>query len=143
MRGHICSFLQVREVTWLHTSRVWLDWIDHWSFIPDYRLVHTWSTHRIHKSIVQWMLILFVWSYVFKCDMYTLLLVDQTQKYFWVIYMFLKLFLCFYVLSFFFILLISCFLTKNSFRCIFVRSFVSKLFPWKWGWQKFKTQDFK
>ena len=45
VRGHICSLLQVKYVIWLRTSRVWLDWIDHWNFILVYRLVHTWSTH--------------------------------------------------------------------------------------------------
>ena len=71
VKGHLCSFLQVRYVTWLRTSCVWLDWIDHWSFILDYGLVHTWSTHTTHKSKVRWMLIPFVWLYVFKCDVYT------------------------------------------------------------------------
>jgi len=45
VRGHICSFLQMRWVTGLRASCVWLDWIDHWSFILYYGQVHTWSTH--------------------------------------------------------------------------------------------------
>ena len=67
--GHICLFLLVRYVTWLRVSCVWLDWIDHWSFILDYKLVHTWFTHTSHKFNVQWMPISFVWLYVFKCDL--------------------------------------------------------------------------
>ena len=42
----------------------------------------------------------FVWLYMIKCDVYTQLLVDQTQFFFWLFYMFLKVFLCFCVLSF-------------------------------------------
>ena len=68
VRGHICSFLQVKYVTWLCTSHVWLDWIDHWNFILDYKLVHTWSTHTTHKFNVQWMPISFVSLYMFYCD---------------------------------------------------------------------------
>ena len=33
--GHICSFLYLRLTTWLSTSCVWFDWIDHWSFTLD------------------------------------------------------------------------------------------------------------
>ena len=43
----------------------------------------------------------FVWLYVFKCDVYTQLLDDQTQKDFWVFYMFLKVFMFFVCLEFF------------------------------------------
>ena len=46
------------------------------------------------------MLISFVWLYMFKCDVYAQLLVDQTQKDFWVFYMFLKLILYFRFFSF-------------------------------------------
>ena len=117
----------------------WLNY--HWSFMLNYRLVHTWSTHTTHKTFVQWILISFVWLYVFKCDVYTQLLVDQTQKDFWVFYMFLKSFLCFHVLSFWSYCLFHVF-NKNSFRGIFARSLTSKLFLRKWRWQKLKTQDF-
>ena len=47
------------------------------------------------------MLIPFVWLNVFKCDVYTQVLIDQTQKDFWVFYMFLKVFLCFCVFKVF------------------------------------------
>ena len=66
--GHICSFLQVRWVTWLCASCVWLNWIDHWNFILDYGIVYTWFTHTTHNTNFQWMSISFVWLYVFKCD---------------------------------------------------------------------------
>ena len=67
------------------------------------------------------MLISFVWLYMFKCDVYTQLLIDQTQKYFWVFYMFLKVFLCFRVLSFCSNCIFHVF-HQNSFRGIFARS---------------------
>ena len=61
----------------------------------------TFDTHTQHKRLlIQWVRISFVWLYMFKCDVYTQLLVDQTQNDFWVFYMFLKVFLCFRVLSF-------------------------------------------
>ena len=46
------------------------------------------------------MLISFVWLYMFKYDVYAQVLVDQTQKYFWVFYMFLKVILYFRYLVF-------------------------------------------
>ena len=42
----------------------------------------------------------FAWLYMFKCDVYAQELVDQTQKDFWVFYMFLKVILYFCVFSF-------------------------------------------
>ena len=115
VKDHICLFLQVRKVTWLRTSCVWLNWIDHWNFILDYRLVHTWSTPITHKSNVQWILIPFVWLYVFKCDVYTPLLVDQTQKDFWIFYIFLKVFLYFCVFRVFIKIVHFLFLSKKLF----------------------------
>ena len=81
-------------------SCVWLDWIDHWNFILDYRLVHTWSAHTTHKSNVQWMLIPFLWLYVFKCDVYTQLLVNQIKKIFESFICFWKCFYAFVCLEF-------------------------------------------
>ena len=81
-------------------SCVWLDWIDHWNFILDYRLVHTWSAHTTHKSNVQWMLIPFLWLYVFKCDVYTQLLVNQIKKIFECFICFWKCFYAFVCLEF-------------------------------------------
>ena len=68
VRSHICSYLLMRLVTWLRAICVWLDWIDHWRFILDYELIHTWYPHTTHKSNVQWISISFMWLYVFKCD---------------------------------------------------------------------------
>ena len=67
------------------------------------------------------MLISFVWLYMFKCDVYAQILDNQTKKYFWVFYLFLKVILyfrafrCFskYIVVFFF---------KNMFRGCFARS---------------------
>ena len=96
------------------------------------------------------MLISFVWLYVFKCDVYTQLLNDQTQKDFWVFYLFLKVFLCItFVLEEFFQKAKSV-LLKNSIRGIFTsKSQVSLLaaYPQKWGSQfiilpKFYTESF-
>ena len=60
------------------------------------------------------MLIPFVWLYVFKCDVYTQLLIDQTQKDFWVFYMFLKVFLYFCVFRVFVQMVYFLFLSKKK-----------------------------
>ena len=60
----------------------------------------TWYSPTTHKTLIQWMLISFVWLYMFKCDVYAWLLVDQTQKDFWVFYIFLKVILYFRAFSF-------------------------------------------
>ena len=59
------------------------------------------------------MLIPFVWLYVFKCDVYTQLLVDQTQKDFEYFIYFWKCFYTFVCLEFLFKMLISCFYRKT------------------------------
>ena len=66
------------------------------------------------------MLILFVWLYMFKCDVYAQLLADQSQKYFWAFYMFLKVILYFCVFSFW-SKCIFVFFFKNWFRGCFSR----------------------
>ena len=53
---------------------------------------HLILTHNT-QVLVQLMFISFVWLFMLKCDVYAQLHVDQTQKYFWVFYIFLK---CFY-----------------------------------------------
>ena len=73
------------------------------------------------KNFVQIMLISFVWLYMFKCDVYTQLLVDQTQKDFWVFYLFLKVILYFRAFSFC-SKCIFVFFFKNWFRGCFTRS---------------------
>ena len=81
----------------------------------------TFNTYPQHTSLLQLMFISFVWLYMFKCDVYAQLLADQTEKDFWVFYMFLKMILYFHALSFcskcIFVLLL-----KNLFRGIFARS---------------------
>ena len=81
---------------------------------------HLILTHNT-QVLVQLMLISFVWFYMIKCDLYAQLLVDQTQKYFWVFYMFLKVFLCFRTLCFCSKCIFVLFF-KNFFRGIFARS---------------------
>ena len=60
---------------------------------------HLILTHNT-RDFVQIISISFVWLYIFKCDVYAQILADQTQKYFWVFYMFLKVILYFHVSSF-------------------------------------------
>ena len=43
---------------------------------------------------------LILWLYMLKCDVYAQVLADQTQKYFWVFYMFFKVILYFHDFSF-------------------------------------------
>ena len=76
---------------------------------------------QTHETSIQLMLISFVWLYMFKCDVYAQVLADQTQKYFWVFYMFLKLILYFRDFSFF-SKCIFVFFFKNWFRGLFTRS---------------------
>ena len=83
---------------------------------------HLILTHNT-QDFVQLMLISFVWLYMIKCDMYAHVLADQTQKDFWVFYMFLKVILYFRAFSFcskciFFFLCFS----SNWFRGCFARS---------------------
>ena len=64
-----------------------------------------------------------MWLYMFKCDVYAQLLVDQTQKDFWVFICFWKWFYTFVLLVFFFFSKYSVvFFFKNMFRGCFVRS---------------------
>ena len=72
------------------------------------------------QDFVQIMLISFVWLYMFKCDVYAQLLVDQTQKKFWVFYLFLKVILYFRAFSFC-SKCIFVFFSKNWFRGSFAR----------------------
>ena len=72
------------------------------------------------QDFVQIMLILFVWLYMFKCDVYAQFLADQTQK-IWVFYMFLKVILYFCAFNFFSKCIFVLFF-KNLFRGIFARS---------------------
>ena len=81
---------------------------------------HLILTHNT-QDFVQTMLISFMWLYMFKCDVYAQVLADQTQKDFWVFYMFFKviLYLCAFSFCSKFIFV---FFFKNSFKSCFVRS---------------------
>ena len=87
-----------------------------WSI--DYSTFHT---HTQHTSLRSIMPISFVWLYMFKCDVYTQILVAQTQKCFWVFYMFLKVILYFLVFSFC-LKSFSVFFIKIWFKGIFASS---------------------
>ena len=81
---------------------------------------HLILTHNT-QDFVQTMLISFVWMYMFKCDVYAQVLVDQTQRDFWVFYIFLKVILYFRGFSFC-SKCIFVFFFKNWFRGSFTRS---------------------
>ena len=80
-------------------------------------LILTYNT----QVFFQLMFISFVWLYMLKCDVYAQLLVDQTQKAFWVFYMFFKVILCLHVFSFCSKCIFVLFF-KNLFRGLFARS---------------------
>ena len=81
---------------------------------------HLILTHNT-QDFVQIMLILFVWLYMFKYNVYAQVLADQTQNDFWVFYMFLKVILYFCAFSFC-SKCIFVFFFKNWFRDCFTRS---------------------
>ena len=93
----------------------------------------TFDTHPQHTSLVQLIFISFVWLYMFKCDVYAQLLVDQTQKDFWVFYMFLKVILYFRAFKF---------LLKMHF-CIVLQKFVQRHFREKLETKSFPQKEFK
>ena len=97
----------------------WLNWSLKLHFglrtIPHLILTHN------TQDFVQIMIISFVWLYMFKCDVYAQVLVDQTQKDFWVFCIFLKVILYFLAFSFC-SKWIFVFFFKNWFRVYFVRS---------------------
>ena len=97
----------------------WLNWSlkFHSSLRTTPHLILTHNT----QDFVQIMLISFVWLYMLKCDVNTQLFVDQTQKDFWVFYMFLKVILYFRGFSFC-SKCIFVFSSKNWFRGGFTRS---------------------
>ena len=115
-------FISIIEIDHLISYQLCMSWLN-WSLKLHsglWTIPHLILTHNT-QDFVQLVLISFVWLYMFKCDVYAQLLVDQTQKYFWVFYMFLKLILYFRVFSF----LSKCmfvFFSKNWFRGSFARS---------------------
>ena len=81
-------------------------------------ILHLILTHNT-QDLVQIILISFVWLCMFKCDVYAQILVDQTQKDFWIFYMFFKVILFFRAFSFFFFFF---FPFKNWFKGYFTSS---------------------
>ena len=59
-----------------------------------------------------------MWLYMFKCDVYAQVLADQTQKDFWVFYMFLKVILYFRVFLVFGQNAFLCFSSKTGSKAI-------------------------
>ena len=103
----------------------------------------TFDTHTQHTRLFfQWMLVSFVWLYMIKCDVYTQMLVDQTQKYFWVFYMFFKVFLCFHILSFCSNCIFHVFHQKLLQR-YFHEKLATKLFSQKWVKAKYENTKFR
>ena len=96
-------FISIIEIDHLISYQLCMTWLN-WSLKLHSGLrtiLHLILTHNT-QDLVQIMLISFVWLYMFKCDVYAQILVDQIQKDFWVFYMFLKVILYFRALSFFF-----------------------------------------
>ena len=94
-------FISVIEIDHLISYQLCMSWLN-WPLKLHsglWTIPHLILTHNT-QDFVQLMLISFVWLYMFKCDVYARLLVDQTQKDFWVFYMFLKVILYFCVFSF-------------------------------------------
>ena len=115
-------FISIIEIDHLISYQLCMSWLN-WSLklhsglqtIPHLILTHN------TQDFVQLMLISFVWLYMFKCDVHVQLFVDQTQKYFWVFYMFMKVILYFCAFCF----CSKCvfvFFSKNWFRGSFARS---------------------
>ena len=108
-------FISVIEIDHLISYQLYMSWLN-WSLKLHFGLwtiPHLILTHNT-QDFVQLMLISFVWLYMFKCDVYARLLVDQTQKDFWVFYMFLKVILYFRVFSFFYQNAFLCFSPKTG-----------------------------
>ena len=115
-------FIFVIEIDHLISYQLCMSWLN-WSLklhFGVWTIPHLILTQKT-QEFVQLMLISFVWLYMFKCDVYAQLLVIQTQKYFWVFYMFLKVILYFSVFSFW-LKCIFVFFSKNWFRGSFMRS---------------------
>ena len=113
-------FISASEIGQLtRTSCVWLDWIDYWSFILDYGLVHTWP-HTHHTSLMfnECLFHLCVVCVQMWC-VYSIACWSNPIFFFIVFFMFLKVFLCFYVFRVLSKMSVS-FLSKKISRGIFV-----------------------
>ena len=94
-------FIYIIEIDHLISYQLCMSWLN-WSLKLHsglWTIPHLILTHNT-QDFVQLMIISFVWLYMFKCDVYAWLLVNQTQKDFWVFFMFLKVILYFRVFSF-------------------------------------------
>ena len=81
-------FISIIKIDHLISYQLCMSW-SNWSLKFYSRLwtfPHLILTHNT-QDFVQLMIISFVWLYLFKCDVYAQILVDQTQKDFWVFYM--------------------------------------------------------
>ena len=115
-------FISIIEIVHLISYQLYMTWLN-WSLKLHFGLwtiPHLILTHNT-QDFVQIMPISFVWLYMFKCDVYAHVLADQTQKDFWVFYMFWKWFYTFmfsvFVQNAFFV-----FFFKSWFRDHFARS---------------------
>ena len=101
-------FISVIEIDHLISYQLCMSWLN-WSLKLHsglWTILHLILTHNT-QDFVQLTLISFVWLYMFKCDVYAQFLVDQTQKDFWVFYIFWKRFYTFMSLVFY----------QNAFLC--------------------------
>ena len=111
-------FISIIEIDPLISYQLFMTWLN-WSLKLHsglWTIPHLILTHNT-QDFVQTMLISFMWLYMFKCDVYAQVLADQTQKDFWVFYMFLKVILYFRAFSF----------VQNAFLC-FSSEIGSKVF---------------
>ena len=132
------SIIEIVHLISYQLCMTWLKWLLKLHFglwiIPHLILTHN------TQDFVQIMLISFVWLYMFKCDVYAHILADQTQKDFWVFYMFLKVILYFHIFSF----------VQNAFLCfssktgleVFSREARDLELPVKCAWGKLKSHIF-
>ena len=113
------SIIEINHLTSYQLCMTWLNWSLklHSSL---WTIPHLILTHNT-QDFVQIMFISFVWLYMFKSDVFAQILANQTQKDFWLFYMFLKVILCLHVFSFC-SKCIFVFFFKNWFRGLFVRS---------------------
>ena len=116
----------------------WLNWSLKLHFglrtIPHLILTHN------TQVFVQLMLLSFVWLYMIECDMYAQLLANQTQKDFWVFYMFLKVILYFCALSF----CSKCiFVLFKMHFCVVLKKLVQRFFREKLATKSFPQKEFK
>ena len=115
-------FISIIEIDHLISYQLCMTWLD-WSLKLHsslWTIPHLILTHYI-QDFVQIILISFVLLNMFKCDVYAQVLANQTQKDFWVFYMFLKVIVYFHAFSFCSKCIFG-FFFKNWFRGLFTRS---------------------